>query len=101
MLHILGFCLCPGFQPHLLDQTQIEDFGVMGYFSCSVCVRVKIITREVGALMTEVESSFRDAPVDITWFSPVKEIWFPSLSPTPFAYRSLDWDGHILGDFGS
>jgi hypothetical protein len=101
VLHILGFCLCPRFQPHLLDQTQIEDFRVMRYFGCSVCIRVKIITRKVGALMTEVEFSFRDAPENVTWFSPVKEIGSPSLSPTPFAYRLLGWNTHVLGDSGS
>ena len=101
VLHILGLCPCPGFQPHLPDQAQIEDFGVMRYFGCSVCVRMKIITRKVRALMTEVEFSFRDAPVNIAWLSPVKEIWSPSLAPTPLTYRLLRWDAHVLGDSSS
>jgi hypothetical protein len=62
---------------------------------------MKIITRKVRALMTEVEFSFRDAPVNITWLSPVKEIWSPSLAPTPLTYRLLHWDAHVLGNLGS
>jgi hypothetical protein len=60
-----------------------------------------MITRKVRTLGTKIETSSRDASVDVTRFRPVHEIWLSSLSTTPLAHGSLKWNTHTLGDFGS
>jgi hypothetical protein len=101
VFHILGLCLCPRFQSHLLDQAQIEDFGVMRYFGCSVCVGMEMVTWKVSTLRAEVNASLRDASVNVAGFGPAKEIWVPSLFATSFTYSLLNWDAPVLGGFGS
>ena len=98
MLDISGFCRCPRFQAHLLDQTQIKDFGIVRHFRCPVCIRLKMVTWEVRTLIAEIKLSFRDTPVDITRFVPVKKIRFPCFFTAPFAYRLLKWYAKVPGN---
>ncbi len=47
----LRFTLCPFFQAHLLNQTQIEDLGVVPHFGI-VTIGMKIIARKIRAVGT-------------------------------------------------
>jgi hypothetical protein len=62
---------------------------------------VKIVTWKVRTLRAKIKVSFGDAPINITGFSPVKKIWFPSLATTPFAYRPLKWDTQVPRNLAS
>jgi len=59
-----------------------------------------MVTWKVGALVTKIQLSFRDAPANIAWLSPAKEIRAPRFFTTPFAYRLLKWYAKVLGNFG-
>jgi len=56
-------------------------------------------TWKARTLITEVQLSFHDAPVNITGFSPVKKIWFPRLLTTPFTHGLLKWNAKVIGNF--
>lgn len=54
--HVSSLISCPRIQSHLLHQAQIEDFGVVPYEICSVCVWMENVTREVVTLVTEFDA---------------------------------------------
>ena len=68
---------------------------------CFICIWVKVITREVSALTTQLDPFLYNTSINITWLSHIKKTYSSIFISTPVAYCFFKGNPPALGNFNS
>jgi len=92
------FVLRPSLQPHLLDQAQIKDLGIMRLLGSLICIRVKMVTGKVRTFTAKLKSLLPDTSVDIARLGHTKEGDRPAFVSTSLAHCFFSGNPKSFGD---